>query len=135
MSHLVIGSDHRGYELKSKLTCVLNAFDIGTFSDSPCDYPDIALLMSQKIEKFGILICHTGIGMCISANRFSNLRAALCLNEEMALLSREHNDSNVLVIGAKYVDYSSSIKIISSFLNASFDQRHTKRVKKLSQIT
>lgn len=135
MNHLVIGSDHRGYELKSQLLCIFNATDVGTFSDFPCDYPDIALLMSQKIEKFGILICNTGIGMCIAANRFPNLRAALCLNEEMALLSREHNDSNVLVIGAKYVDYASSIKVIDSFLNTSFDKRHIKRVKKLSQIT
>lgn len=135
MIDLVIGSDHRGYSLKKTLLKFFSAVDIGTFSEIKCDYPDIAAEMSKKIKDFGVLICHSGIGMCIAANRFKNLRAALCFNNEMAILSREHNDCNVLVIGSKFVSENVAIEMINFFLHTFFDSKHAERVKKLSYLT
>lgn len=129
---VVIGSDHRGYTLKNSILATFPEFiDIGCFSEAACDYPDIANEMANKLSDFGVLICNTGIGMSIAANRFPKVRAALCLNREMAFLSRQHNNSNILVIGAKYINFEEIIVMIKIFINSEFDDRHYCRVKKM----
>ena len=107
---IAIGSDHRGFELKEEIISFLKkheVVDFGTFTEDSCDYPDFALKVAKAVSsgKFerGILICSTGIGMSITANKIHGIRAALCLNEKMAKQSREHLNSNILVLGADLV--------------------------------
>jgi len=138
---IAVGSDHRGIELKASVTQILKVFgqqvrDIGVYDDLGVDYPDIARkvceLVSKKQCDMGILICGTGIGMSIAANKFIGIRAALCLDEFMAERARLHNDANVLCLGAErtyHVD-----RIIKAFLNNSFEGgRHSARIEKINQ--
>jgi ribose 5-phosphate isomerase B len=137
-----IGSDHAGYDLKNKVIDYLTkrsfvVKDVGTYNKDPCDYPDFASTVcaniTDKTSEMGILICGTGIGMSISANRFNNIRAALCVSEYMAKKSRQHNDANILVMGAKIIDEETAIKIIEEFLNQDFEGgRHISRIDKIS---
>lgn len=132
-----IGSDHGGFLLKQQLVDALHIeweiFDEGTYSQESVDYPVYAQqvcddVVSKKSD-LGILICTTGIGMCISANKVKEIRAALVTNVDGATLARQHNDSNVLCLGAKYTPFEEAIKIARAFVNAEFEGgRHERRV-------
>ncbi len=142
--NIAIGSDHGGWELKKKVKKYLEkegieVKDFGTENSSSCDYPDFALPVAEtaKVEKTrGILICTTGIGMSITANKVPGVRAALCNNVETARLSREHNDANVLVLSAKTVEEEKLEHILQVWLNTSFtgNERHIRRLNKVKQI-
>lgn len=141
---IAIGSDHAGYELKCAIVNYLQrknmeVYDVGTFSKDSVDYPDYALQVCQILNRnnsdLGILICYTGIGMSIAANKVKGIRAALITTEENARLTREHNDANVLCLGAKDVDFEKAKKIVDIFLSTQFSGgRHLQRVMKVMNI-
>ncbi len=138
---LAIASDHAGVKLKDKIIRDLRkknvkVLDLGTDSEERVDYPDFTYKMVEEIiEKTvsqGILICGTGIGMSIAANRSSDIRAALCTSEFMAERARSHNDANILVLGSKLVDDDISIKMVEKFLKTEFEGgRHARRIAKI----
>lgn len=139
--NISIASDHRGYKIKSLILKHLgslghNVTDLGANSEDSVDYPDFAHKLTDHISEgfseFGILVCGTGIGMSIAANRNSEIRAALCVNDEMAKLSRAHNNANVLVVGAKLSSEDEIKKMLETFFNTSFEGgRHTQRLSKI----
>jgi RpiB/LacA/LacB family sugar-phosphate isomerase len=140
---LVIGGDHAGLELKSILIEALKAdnyeiLDCGTFSAESVDYPDFAqkvatVVLENKI--MGIIICGTGIGISIAANKIPGIRAALCYNLETASLAREHNDANIIALGARMLDTQLAIDIVKTFLVTEFAAgRHQRRVDKITQM-
>lgn len=142
---IAIGSDHAGFELKEEIAKFLREeklefHDFGTFSLESVDYPDIAAEVAQAINsgKFdlGILVCGTGVGMCIAANKFKGIRAAHCSDEYTARLSREHNNANVLALGGRTIGIELAKSIVKAWLNASFDDnsRHSKRVDKIKLL-
>jgi len=136
-----IASDHHGVEIKSQIITILKSeqyklIDLGPYNEEPVDYPDYAQKLCNNIldntSEFGILICGTGIGMSISANRYSNIRAALCTNLFMAERARAHNDANVLVLGNAVSTPEESIEITLKFLSTAFEGgRHMKRIAKI----
>lgn len=138
--NIYIASDHRGIDLKKKLIESLqkkkvNPVDLGADVDTSVDYPDYAQKLCSKIEEgdFGILICGTGIGMSIAANRYHHIRAALCLTPEMAQLARQHNNANILVLGSSIIDYNTAIECLESFFSTEFEGgRHAKRINKIN---
>ena len=143
MMKIAIASDHAGFELKSQCIKLLELLshkilDLGPHSSQPSvDYPDYAKLVCEEINEknstFGILICGTGIGMSIAANRISSIRAALCFNDQMAFAARAHNNANVLVMGARIISYDQAKEIIIKFLNTNFEGgRHLNRIQKIS---
>ena len=144
MSKIFIASDHAGYDLKCFLIDKLKGdflFDnLGTNSSDSVDYPDFAHRLAEEISKdpsnsAGILICGSGIGMSIVANRYSNVRAALCLNEEMAKLARLHNNANVLVLGSRLISTEEAIKCLLMFFKTDFEgDRHTARLAKFNDV-
>tara|TARA_B100000035_G_C20960346_1_gene536230 strand:+ start:277 stop:714 length:438 start_codon:yes stop_codon:yes gene_type:complete len=140
---ILIGADHAGFELKNQLKKYFqksyNFKDIGTFSEKSVDYPDFANeLCKRKIDEeieFGVLICGSGLGMSMVANRYNNIRAALCLNEEMAKLSREHNDANILVLGSRLISCEEAIKCFNMFFKSKFEgNRHQARLDKFNDV-
>ncbi|QTA38224.1 ribose 5-phosphate isomerase B [Thermosipho ferrireducens] len=141
---LAIGSDHAGYELKEKLKEYLTQKnieieDVGPYSTESVDYPDFALKVAELVKKgevdYGILICGTGIGMSIAANKVSGIRAALCVIPEMGSLARKHNNANVLVLPGRLIGYELATWIVSEFLNTSFEGgRHERRVNKIKML-
>jgi len=134
-----IASDHVGYRLKNKIIThfkgkAMILKDVGTFSEERVDYPDYAIKLAKKIKKddLGILICGTGIGMSIMANRFRHIRAAECTNIYMTEMSVKHNNANVLCLGAKIVHLRLAKLMVSIFLKSKFEGgRHKKRLEKL----
>jgi len=143
-SAILIACDHAGFELKAILLKKLSslgfsAIDLGCNSaEESVDYPDFAKKLAQKIiakkAKQGILICGSGIGISIAANRFKQVRAALCYNVEAAKLARKHNDANVLCLGARSTSPRLALSILKAFLATEFEGgRHEKRVAKLSK--
>ena len=143
MLKILIGADHAGFELKNQIKKYFqksyNFWDVGTFSKKSVDYPDFANeLCKRKIDeklKFGVLICGSGLGMSMVANRHKNIRAALCLNEEMARLSREHNDANILVLGSRLISYEEAIKCVIMFFKSKFEgNRHQARLDKFNDV-
>ncbi|RLG09758.1 ribose 5-phosphate isomerase B [Candidatus Pacearchaeota archaeon] len=138
-----IGSDHRGFELKEKLKKYLiekgfEVKDFGVFSSDSVDYPDIAFPLSEEVSKgkldYGILMCYTGIGMSISANKVKGIRAALCVDEQRAELSRRHNNANILVLPAGFIDFEKAKKICDIFFKTNFEGgRHLRRIEKISK--
>lgn len=140
---IYLGSDHGGFELKHKIIEFLKnknieAEDVGCNSRERCDFPDYAEKVAKKVARNqnnkGILVCKTGIGMSIAANKVKGIRAALCCNEKMAKLSREHNDSNVLCLGAEVVDEESALKIVDAWLKTGFiGGRYLERNKKIEK--
>lgn len=136
---LYIASDHAGYELKTKLCTFfkevqISFIDLGTNCDESCDYPDFARLLASKIDEksFGILICGSGIGISIAANRHKNIRCALCSESLSARLARKHNDANVLAFGGRLVGLDLAIDMIENFIKTPFDEgRHMKRIQKI----
>ena len=144
MSKLLIASDHAGFVLKEKLKLYLQkkaikVEDLGTYSLERCDYPLYAYALAKKISlgesKRGILICKSGIGNSIVANRLPNVRAALCDSLKITKLSRQHNDSNVLVMGSGFVKADLAKKMTMVWLNTKFlAGRHLRRIKLINQI-
>jgi glycine hydroxymethyltransferase len=138
---LTIGSDHAGFELKEKIKAHFQGKgavlrDVGTTSLESTDYPDFALEVSEAVangqSEFGILVCNSGVGMSMTANKVPGIRAALVFNEEMAALAREHNDANVLCIGSKFVSLEEALRICDAFVSAKFEGgRHERRVRKM----
>jgi ribose 5-phosphate isomerase B len=126
---ILIGCDHAGYQLKEKIKEYLTThynytiYDVGCFDENKCDYPIIVDKVCTKLilHDIGILICNTGIGMSIRANRYNSIRCALCHNIVTAELGRKHNNANVLALGSKIIDTDTAIKIVSVFLNTKFE--------------
>ena len=142
MIRLLIASDHAGFVLKNKLMDYFkNKFeftDFGTNSEESVDYPDFAHKLANEISTknlSGVLICGSGVGMSMVANRYKKVRAALCLNEKMAELSREHNNANVLVLGSRLISVEEAIKCFTMFINTKFEGgRHQARLEKFNHI-
>jgi ribose 5-phosphate isomerase B len=141
---IAIGSDHGGYELKKEAMQFLKdegyeVLDHGTHSKDSCDYPLIGFEVAKDVgegraEK-GILICKTGVGMVIIANKVHGVRAAACYDVEMAKLSREHNDCNVIVLAANYTNSKKSAEILKAWLATEHsEERHARRVKQIKDI-
>jgi ribose 5-phosphate isomerase B len=138
---LALGSDHAGFELKEYIKKYLidNGFEIidfGTHSDKSVDYPDfahpVASAVNNKEYERGILICGSGNGVSIVANKYPNVRAALCWKGELAELARQHNDANILSLPARYISTDEAIKAVDLFLNTPFEGgRHQTRVDKI----
>lgn len=141
---IAIGSDHGGYELKSALIQFLKeegheVLDLGTHSKESCDYPligfEVAKAVSESKAERGVLICKTGVGMVIIANKVHGVRAAACYDVEMAKLAREHNDTNVIVLAASYTKSSLAKDILKAWLAANHtEERHARRVKQIKDI-
>lgn len=139
---VAIGSDHAGFEYKENLKQWLgrNGYevkDFGTHSIDSADYPDFAHPVAEAVEKkqfdLGILVCGSANGVAITANKHSGIRAAICWNEELAGLARQHNDANVVCLPARYVSYDLAEKITDRFLHENFEGgRHERRVSKIS---
>ncbi|MFA5039067.1 MAG: ribose 5-phosphate isomerase B [Candidatus Omnitrophota bacterium] len=140
-----LGSDHGGYRLKEYVKGLLGKVrglrveDCGTFSEESVDYPDTAYQVAEAVSRGraarGILICKTGIGNSIVANKLPRVRAALCYNEKAARLSRLHNDANVLVLGALFVNRKQAKRIIGVWLATAFEGgRHQRRIRKIERI-
>jgi ribose 5-phosphate isomerase B len=144
---IIIGSDHAGYIAKEKIkeyfSKVCNSeykfLDVGCYSPASVDYPDIAKKVVEEMEKkdsLGILVCATGIGMSIAANKFKDIRAALCYDEDAAKMSRQHNDANVLCLGAKLLRDDKILKIADIWLKTPFskEERHERRINKIKEM-
>ncbi len=143
---IAVGSDHAGFEYKEQLKKLLDEIgkpfkDFGTNSPDSIDYPDIAHSVSKEVAsgKFvqGILICGTGIGMSIVANKHKGIRAAVCESPASAKLSREHNDANILCLGARITTWETAAEIIRTFISTPFSggERHIGRIKKIHSLT
>lgn len=139
--NIIIGNDHAGYWYKEKMLDFLeksryNIIDFGCFSEEKVDYPDFAHPVAEAVVKgknvIGILICGSGNGVCMTANKHKKIRAALCWTVEIAKLSRLHNNANIICLPAKFIDFDMAKEIVIAFLNTSFEGgRHQKRVKKI----
>jgi len=144
MSKLLIASDHAGFVLKEKLKAYLDkkgftVKDLGTYSKERCDYPEYAYNLAKDVSsgkyKRGVLICKSGIGNSIVANKLPGVRAALCYSLKTTKLSREHNDSNILVLGSAFVNADLAKRMVIAWLNTKFlGGRHLKRVKLINKI-
>ena len=142
---IALGSDHAGYSLKEEIKKYLDLkeipfTDFGTFKIDSTDYPEFAYKVGNAISieecDRGILICGTGIGMSITANKIKGVRAAVTDSEEGAKMSRLHNDANVLCLGARLIDTEQALKILDIWINTSFEGgRHQKRVDLITQLT
>jgi ribose 5-phosphate isomerase B len=136
-----IGCDHAGYILKEIIkkhieNKKLTFTDFGTYSEERVDYPDYAHPVAQAVEdglcKFGILICGSGNGVCITANKHQGIRAALCWNAEISTMARKHNDANIICLPARYISYREAIEIMDAFIDTEFEGgRHEQRIEKI----
>ena len=137
MKKIFIASDHAGYSLKNSIILKLKKItDLGPKSNDSVDYPDFAKKLSKKVASnkgsFGILICGSGMGMAIAANKNKNIRAALCYSIKNTKLSRLHNDANIITLGERLIDKNKAISLIKIFLSTKFEGgRHLRRVKKI----
>ena len=140
-----IGSDHGGFKLKEAIINHLKeegheVYDFGPHNEESVDYPDYAYLVARSVKKkeakYGIVVCTTGIGVSITANKVKGVRAALCTYLEQASLTRLHNDSNVLALSQKYTDNELAFQIVDTFINTEFSNelRHKRRVNKIKEI-
>lgn len=139
---IAIGGDHAGFEYKAKLIQKLTSLgyevkDFGPYSADSVDYPDFVHPLSSAIEsgefKFGVVICGSGNGVAITANKHQGIRAALCWNEELSALSRQHNNANVLAIPARFIPYEQAERLVEIFLETPFEGgRHQNRVSKIA---
>lgn len=140
-----IASDHAGFEAKEKVKKILEDLghmpvDYGTHSEESVDYPDFAVQVAEKVDEgeheLGILLCGSGQGMCMTANKFKNVRAALVYDEDSARLSRQHNNANVLCIPGRFLDDKQLKKFVKTWLETKFDGgRHERRVNKIHDLT
>jgi len=141
---IIVGADHAGFYIKEEIKRHLQAKgydveDVGTYSPESVDYPDFAHKVAQIIQSgkgdFGILVCGSGIGVSIVANRYRGVRAALCFNEEFAFLARSHNDANVLCLPGRFLSIIDAIKITEKFLGTAFEGgRHLRRINKIDNF-
>ena len=141
---IALGADHAGFQIKEKLKATLDELgfeyeDVGTFSLDSVDYPDFSQKVGEKIEsgdaEQGILVCGSGIGVAIAANKMHGVRAAQAWNEETARLSRQHNNANVLTIGARVIPETEIPKIVKAWLETDFEGgRHAGRVEKIMDL-
>ena len=141
---IAVGTDHRGFSIRSKVIELVERLgheveDIGTFSGDAVDYPDIASAVSRKVSQGevdrGILVCGTGLGMCIAANKFHGVRAAPCHDDLTAEMSRRHNDTNVLCLSADLLGERLIDRMVELWLATPFEGgRHARRVEKITQL-
>ena len=140
MKKILIASDHAGFKLKKQLIPLIEKkiklTDLGPVNDNSVDYPDLALKLSKKISKsknlFGILICGSGMGMAMAANKVKNVRAALCYSTKNTKLSRLHNNANIITLGSRLTSKKKAIQLINLFLSTKFEGgRHLRRIKKI----
>ena len=145
---VICGSDHAGFELKQKICSYLSSHhivssitDTGCFSDERVDYPDYAgkvahmMIKSGSKNKIGVLVCGTGIGIGIAANRFEHIRCALCTDIFSAEMARKHNDANCISLGARRTSFEDAIKILEKFLETEFEGgRHERRLSKINHL-
>ena len=140
MKKIFIASDHAGYNLKnsiiSKFSKIAKLIDLGPNTKIPVDYPDYAKKLSKKVASkkgsFGILVCGSGMGMSIVANKTKNIRAALCYSKKNTKLSRLHNNANIITLGSRLIDKNKALSLIKIFLSTKFEGgRHLRRVKKM----
>jgi len=141
IKRIILASDHAGFKLKEEIKRFLikkrkKILDLGTKNTNSVDYPDFAHRLSAKIKKnnnqFGILVCGSGIGMDMSANRHKNVRAALCYNIKNTKLSRQHNNANVMAIGSRLTTKKLALKCVNVFIKTNFiGGRHLRRIKKI----
>ncbi len=141
---IAIGSDHAGFDLKEIIKNHLqekdiDIIDVGTHTKESVDYPVFGEKVAETVQKreadFGIVICGTGIGISISANKVKGIRAALCTNEYMARMARRHNDANVLALGARVLGTDLALSIVDTFLSTEFEGgRHERRVHLIEKI-
>ena len=141
MKKIFISSDHAGFKLKEYIKISLKNKnlrfeDLGPENNSRVDYPDYAHKLARKVKvnknNIGILVCGSGTGMNIAANKHKNIRAAQCFNTKSTKLSRLHNDANIITLGSRLISKKNALKFVSIFLNTNFDGgRHLKRVKKI----
>lgn len=141
---IALGSDHAGFALKNEIIKhlekqLIQIKDFGTYTAESCDYPDYAYLVAKEVSEknydFGILVCGTGIGVSITANKVKGIRAAACSDTFSAHASREHNDANIIALGERIVGVGLAFDIVDTFLNARFQGgRHQRRIDKISQI-
>jgi ribose 5-phosphate isomerase B len=144
MEKIIVGADHGGFKLKEEVRAYLgrkgfSVTDAGTYSPESCDYPDSAFEVANGVStgayKRGILICKSGVGDSIVANKFPGVRAALCGAVVCARLSREHNDSNILVLGSAFTDTATSKRMVDIWLKTPFaGGRHKRRIDKIKKI-
>lgn len=144
MLKIAIASDHRGVKIKNRLIQSLNAagydaINLGTDSDQPVDYPDFARVVAEQVSRGeaerGILICGTGIGMSITANKYEGVRAASCYDEVMVEMSRRHNDVNVLCLPGDLIGERPIDDMVIMWLKTEFDGgRHLQRIKKIAEL-
>ncbi|WP_457576358.1 ribose 5-phosphate isomerase B [Desulfomarina sp.] len=142
---IVIGADHGGFNLKEALKTFLadehhEIIDVGCSSTNSVDYPDFAEkavhAFNEKLCDFGILICGTGIGMSIAANRHREIRAANCHTKQLTVLSREHNNANFLCLGARVIDEALALELVDVWLKSEFTGgRHQRRIEKFSDLS
>jgi ribose 5-phosphate isomerase B len=141
---IALGADHAGFQAKENIKTYLESAgyaitDAGTWSEESVDYPDFAVKVARRVQQgqddLGILVCGTGIGMAIAANKIGGVRAAVAHDELTARVSREHNDANVLALGARVLGEQQIIEVTVSFLSAQFAAgRHQRRVDKVSEL-
>jgi ribose 5-phosphate isomerase B len=143
MKRVSIGSDHAGFPLKEKVKEYLQSqnievLDNGCYSEERCDYPDFGHLVAQQVTEqtfdFGILICGSGNGINMTANKWSGIRSALCWNSEIAHMARLHNDANILTLPGRFISEEEAFKCVDEFINTLFEGgRHLDRIAKISK--
>jgi ribose 5-phosphate isomerase B len=141
---IVVGSDHGGLEMKAALISALqerglDAADYGTGNGDSVDYPDFAIKVAGAVSRgeaqLGVLVCGTGIGMSITANKFPGVRAALATDEFMAQMAKEHNNANILVLGGRVLSEESAVKMMNVWLDSEYEGgRHQRRLDKIAQV-
>ena len=140
---LYIGSDHGGYELKNQLKDYLEGHgndivDLGTFSEDSVDYPDIAREVCEKVLEnkgsLGVLVCGTGIGMQMTANKLPGIRATVATDENMAEMSRRHNNANVITLGGRTTSLEDACGIMDAFLTTEFEEKEERHVRRVEKI-
>ena len=141
---IAIASDHGGYDLKEQLKYYLvknghEVTDVGTYSKASCNYPEYAIKCAKQVSegvcRFGIIVCTTGEGVAMAANKVASVRAGIAYNADVARLMREHNDANVMTLGAKFCTFKEAVERVNAFLAAEFQEgRHAVRVQMLKNL-
>lgn len=140
---IFVGSDHAGFKAKEELKDSLDkghyaVTDLGCFNEEPFDYPDIAREVGEKVSEhpgaFGVLICGSGIGVAMAANKIHGIRAAQAMSEDVAKMAREHNDANILTMGARITDVDLMKKITEKFLTTEFEKGEERRVRRVEKL-
>ncbi|WP_339034227.1 ribose 5-phosphate isomerase B [Spiroplasma endosymbiont of Cantharis rufa] len=137
---IYIGNDHAGVEMKNQIVKFLKTkghevINIGADNSHSVDYPDFGIEVAQKVvenNSYGIIICGTGIGISIAANKVKGARAALCYEDQTTILARQHNNANILALGARIIANEKALRLVDFFLNTEFEERHKNRVEKLN---